>query len=487
MLSLVVEFPWAPFLVLLPLAAGLVCFLIPRIANAFAIFTLIVLTLFVIGLTYQVSLVGPYQHKVGGWGTPLGISLYADGFSVIMLALTAVVGLAVSIYSAAYFKRDSLPYFWPLWLFLLAALNALFLSADIFNLYVSLEMIALSAVALTALQGGKDALAGAMRYLLATLFGSLAFLLGVVLLYHGFATVDIPMLADRIQAIPVTWAALGFMVAGLALKASLFPMHFWLPPAHASASAPVSALLSALVVKAAVYILIRLWLELFAPLAIGTTDLLLGTLGALAVLWGSLQALRQTRLKLLIAYSTVAQIGYFFLAFPLAASAGSKVWNAVIYLIISHALAKSAMFLAAGNLLRFTGHDRIVDLKQIVQQLPITATAFALAGISIVGLPPSGGFVGKWILLEAAIAQGRWDLLVIMIIGGLLAAAYLFKVLGHAFVESTETQQTTAVAARMQWVALFLALAVIALGFLAGPIFSIANIGSPFSMLKGGV
>ncbi len=477
--------PWAAILILLPLATGMTCFLWPRVAKTLGLLTAFVITLSVAGLGWQILENGVYRHAVGGWGAPLGIELYADGLSLLMLTATALVGFAVSVYSTAYFKKADAIHFWPIWLFLLAALNALFLSADIFNLYVTLELIGLAAVALTALTGSKDALSGAMRYLLATLLGSLAYLLGVALLYHNFASVDIATLAMRIDSTPAAWAALGLIFSGLALKTALFPLHFWLPPAHGSAPAPVSAMLSALVVKASFYILLRLWLTIFGSIG-GGVDTLLGLLGAMAVLWGSVQALRQTRLKLLVAYSTVAQIGYLFLAFPLAIASGVTAWSAAAYLALSHALAKTAMFLAAGNLLRFGGHDRIADLDRVVQRLPLTVAAFALAGVSIIGLPPSGGFIGKWLLLEAALTQQRWDLAIIMILGGLLAAAYVFKVLGHAFTQAPLPHEPIAVHASMEWAALLLAFTAIMLGFLAPLVLPLLNIGQPFATIGVG-
>ena len=281
------------------------------------------------GLGWQVVEQGAQRYAVGGWGAPLGIDLYADGLSLLMLMVTAVVGLGISVYSSGYFNRNKAVHFWPLWLFLWAALNALFLSADIFNLYVTLELMGLAAVALVALAGGADALTAAMRYLLVSLLGSLFYLLGVALLYHSFGSVDIAILAQRMEPSPAVWAAVGLMSAGLLLKTALFPLHFWLPPAHASAPAPVSALLSALVVKASFYILLRLWLEIF-PLSGATLGQLSGSARSDAVLWGGIQALRQTRLKLLIAYSTVAQLGYLFLAFPLATSIA---WKGALYLL----------------------------------------------------------------------------------------------------------------------------------------------------------
>lgn len=472
---------WGVIVILLPLAGGIIGVLRPALSKSTGLITVAGVALAVAGLGWRIMENGVYRHAVGGWGAPLGIDLFADGLSLFMLMMTALVGLGVSFYAKSYFSPCDAVWFWPIWLFLLAALNALFLSADIFNLYVTLEITGLAAVALTALTGRIDALGSAMRYLLATLLGSLAYLLGVALLYHDAGSVDIATLAQRIEPNATVWAALGLMSAGLALKTALFPLSFWLPPAHASAPAPVSALLSALVVKASFYILLRLWLEIFDTFAQGVS-MLLGLLGAAAILWGSLQALRQTRIKLLVAYSTVAQIGYLFLIYPLASASNGMTAGMAAYLAFSHALAKSAMFLAAGNLMQFGGHDRIADLDRAVQRLPLTVAAFALAGVSIMGLPPSSGFVGKWLLLDAAMSLGRWDLAVVMIIGGLLAAGYIFKVLGYAFTQAEAPHEARAVPAGMEWAALLLAIGAILLGFVASQIFALIH---PDLMVNG--
>ena len=250
----------------------------------------------------------------------------------------------------------------------------------------------------------------------------------------------------------------------------------------ASAPAPVSALLSALVVKASLYILLRLWLEVFPALTVAVGQLL-GGLGAAAVLWGGVQALRQTRLKLLVAYSTVAQIGYLFLAFPIAQVAG---WQAALYLLLSHALAKSAMFMAAGNIQRFGGHDHIDDLDRVAQRLPLSLTAFGLAGISIIGLPPSGGFSAKWLMLEAAIVSGQWWWGIFFILGSLLAAGYVFRVVGHAFTPARILHQTRPVPMVMALPALALAMLAILLGFFAPALLAFMAIGLPFGEGVGG-
>ena len=163
--------PWLVLLIVLPLVGSMLCFLFPQRVKLLGLMTAFAITASVLALGYQILNQGVLRYAVGGWGAPLGINLYVDGLSLLMLLVTALVGLAISIYSSGYFshvsfKRDGAQHFWPLWMLLWAALNALFLSADIFNLYVTLELMGLAAVALVALAGGADALAGAMRYLL---------------------------------------------------------------------------------------------------------------------------------------------------------------------------------------------------------------------------------------------------------------------------------------------------------------------------------
>ena len=217
------------------------------------------------------------------------------------------------------------------------------------------------------------------------------------------------------------------MTAGLLAKTALFPLHLWLPPAHANAPAAASAVLSALVVKASFFLIVRLWFDVMPGLASQAVTTMLATLGAAAILFGSVLALRQARLKLLVAYSTVAQIGYLFLMFPLVAGGhpwSAEAWNGGVMQTLSHAFAKAAMFLAAGLVAEQLGHDRIAELRGIGRAMPMTVFAFGLGGLSLMGLPPSGGFAAKWLLLQASVESGQWAWAVIMLAGGLLAGGY---------------------------------------------------------------
>lgn len=425
---------------------------------------------------------GELQTVLGGWGLPLGIGLAADGLSAAMLVMSSLVGLAISIYATGYFNAsDRCNHFWPLWLLLWASLNGVFLAADVFNLYVMLELLGLSAAALGALTGTREAIAANLRYLLVGLLGSMTYLLGVALLYTGFGTLDIGLLTERMVPSPLAAVALTLMTTGLALKAALFPLHFWLPPAHANAPAPVSAALSALVVKAAFYLVLRLWLGPFAAITETGAAVVLGMLGAGAVLWGSWRALRAARLKLLAAYSTVAQIGYLFMFFPLLeamppGAARDDLYAACVLMAVTHGFAKAGFFLAAGLVQKKAGHDRIDELGGAAQTMPAATFSIALTGSALIGLPPSGSFVGKWVMMSSAFETGQWWWLIVIAIGTLLAAAYIFRVLSRAF-GLVPTPQRFVSDARAELPALLLALASVALlGLAAGPIWSLLGV-----------
>ncbi|WIM06248.1 MAG: proton-conducting transporter membrane subunit [Candidatus Nitricoxidivorans perseverans] len=408
------------------------------------------------------------SHAVGGWGAPLGIDLAADGLSAAMLLLTQCVALPVAVYASAYYKRDDAAgaYFWPLAGFLIAGLNALFLSADLFNIYVTLELLGLAAVGLVAAGGGAQQAAAALRYLFATLLGSGLYLLGVALIYGAYGTVSIEVLTPLVtsEAPRLMWIAGGLMLIGLMLKTALFPFHFWLPPAHGGAPAPVSALLSALVVKASFYLILRLWIGPFSPLIAAAEWLawLLALFGTLAIFWGSWQAIRAERLKMLIAYSTVAQLGYLFLIFPLLTGHGAI--QAGVMQAFAHGLAKAGMFVAAGVFIKATGQDTVAGLAGGVDRLPVTLFAFGLAGMTLMGLPPSSGFLAKWQLIEVALDRGYWWLVVVVLAGGLLAAVYVFRVLRQAFLLAPANQAMVTVPRTLEWTAFLLSAASVLLG-----------------------
>lgn len=422
---------------------------------------------------------GAAIYVVGAWQPPLGLALRADGLSAAMLTMTAIVVAAVGLFARDLFALDPEKQdgrgptsFWILLMGLWSALNLVFIAQDLFNLYVALELLTFAAVPLVCLDGRGETIAAALRYLMFALLGSLLYLLGAALLYGVHGTLDIRLLSSAGSVSPAVFAALALMIVGLLAKAALFPLHLWLPPAHAGAPAAASAILSALVIKAPVFLILRLVLDVAPPQAALPAGQILAALGAASILFCSVMALRQARLKLMIAYSTVAQIGYLFIVFPLAAgSEGAPAWSTIAWTggalqLVSHALAKAAMFMAAGLVAEALGHDRIRDLGGFGRVLPISAATFGLAGLSLMGLPPSGGFIAKCMLLTAAIHGHPW-LAATILAGGLLAGGYVFRVIACALATpAVPLEPCRSIPLRLEMIPLMLAILAVLIGFL---------------------
>lgn len=489
-------------LVLFPFLGATFCVIFGRKAGCWiGIGSAIAMMILALGAWRGVAREGMSRYAVGGWGSPLGIDLAIDGLSAFMLIVTAWVGMGVSVYACGYFGKHSLgaehsvhthttvdAFFWPVWLFTWGGLNVLFLSADIFNIYVALEIVSFSAVTLVALGGSVAAVMAALRYLFLTIAGSSIYLLGVGILYSAYGTLDMEALSQLLEPGMIAAVVVALTTVGLMIKGALVPMHFWLPPAHANAPAPVSAILSGLVVMGAFYLCMRLWLGVFATVLTPLVGHVLGVCGALAIVWGSLQALRQPRLKMLVAYSTVAQIGYFFLLFPLIGSVGSALaWNGGLYLAAAHACAKAAAFMVAGSIIFATGDDRIDNLRGLAERFPLGVWTFALAGVSLIGLPPSGGFFGKWFLLKGTVISNQWIYMVLILGGGLMTAAYIFRVLQKAFESPLPGATRLNVPWSMQVAAMGLALTSVVMGVLVFYPLQIlaAPIQAPMMVIEG--
>lgn len=484
-----------PALVLGPLGASGLAALLPTRADRWrAVVALVTAVALVVGTATVVGalIVSPdatLSLALGGWDLPLAIALRADGLSAAFLGLTATVGLAVTVYAAAEPQVRGGAGFWPLWLALWAALNGVYLAGDLFNLYVTLELVTVAAVALVAL-GGRSAAGPALRYLFVAVVGSLLFLLAVALVYAQAGTLDLDLTRGRLEPGPLLIAVLALVLVGMGAKMALFPLHSWLPVAHPAAPAAVSAVLSALVIKAAVLVLWRVWYALAPSAGDAAGDLALaaGVAGSVAVFWGGLLALRQRHLKTIIAYSTVAQVGYLALVLALASSVGpepqpirgSHAWVGGVSLVLAHGLAKSAMFLAAGTLVVAYGSDRLGRLRGAGTYLPMTVATIGIAGVSLAGLPPTFGFVAKWQLLIASIETGQWWWVPVLLAGGLLTVAYtavmlsaMFRRTGAAGVEPPDTTPRR----RLSVVPFLLALASIGLGVFSGDLLTLIGAG----------
>jgi multicomponent Na+:H+ antiporter subunit D len=423
--------------------------------------------------------------------------------SVVMMAIVAVVVGGILVYARADFGMPAgapearAPFtFWLLLLAIWGALNLVFVSGDLFTLYVALELLTFAGVPMVCLDGRGETLRAALRYLVFALAGSVLYLLGAVLLYGAYGTLDIPLLASRIRPEAVTWAAAALMTVGLLAKTALFPLHIWLPPAHAGAPAAASAVLSALVIKGSWFLVVRLWFDVMPGVVTLPSAQLLAGLGAAAIIAGNIVALQQARLKLLIAYSTVAQIGYLFLMFPLAfdpASGAIVRGDALaggVLQAISHATAKAAMFMAAGLIYKTFGHDRIAELAGAARAVPLTFVTLAVSGVALMGIVPSGAYLAKKLLLAAADETGQWGCSLVLQIGGVLTCGYVVLVLANTLRRADQTVTPRSPVPRGQEIAaLALALCSLLLAFAAaegGPVASdlIKNLLTPDDLLS---
>ncbi|MEA2117185.1 complex I subunit 5 family protein [Halovibrio sp. HP20-50] len=422
-----------------------------------------------------------WQWEVAG----VSLSLRLSGLSVLLLLTTQWIGVAAALYTPGSLRlgepQPLSRWLWPLMGVLLSALSLIWLASDLLTLYVALELMGLSAVGMLLLSGKVAALVAGMRYLLLALVGSLAYLLGVALILGQWGRLDLQGLAAVVEPGPVAWIAAALMGAGLALKAALFPMHGWLSPVHGSAWTPVSALHAALVIKASLFMLLQLWSILlpgtfYAPRVIAW-------LGMLAIVWGGLLAWRTDSLKTLVASSTVAQLGYLMVVFPLllgpdiAPLPRALAWEGFWLQLLGHAFAKAAMFMAAGNLIFATGESTLKGLAGTSRRLPLSLLIFGVASVTLMGLPPSSGFTAKWLLLEAMLISQQWWAVAALLVGTLLTAAYVFRMFRYSFDDSAPRHHYQPLAPGMDLIALALALTAFALGLLAH---------FPLALMRGG-
>jgi formate hydrogenlyase subunit 3/multisubunit Na+/H+ antiporter MnhD subunit len=415
-------------------------------------------------------------YWLGAWAPPLGVTLRADTASVVMLLVTVVVVAGIAVYARADFRTpDELSearrpsVFWIMLLAVWCGLNAVFVASDLFTLYVALELLTFAAMPLVCLDGRAETLQAALRYLLFALAGSVLYLLGAVLVFGAYGTLDITQLGSVSDAQPATIVACVLMTTGLLAKTALFPLHLWLPPAHGGAPPAASAVLSALVVKGSFFIVIRIWFDALPTVPGQLAAQVLAGLGAGAILFGSVIALRQQRLKLLIAYSTLAQIGYLFLMFPLAFDAevggfvhGDALTGGLLQ-AMSHATAKAAMFMAAGLIYTTLGHDRLGEMAGVARLVPLSVLAFAVGGVALMGVLPSGAYLAKKLLLDAADGSGQWWWAVTLQAGGFLTTSYVVLVIALSLGKPAAALVARARVARSQEAAA-LALAVCSLG-----------------------
>ncbi len=430
--------------VILPLLAAPLCVLVERARAAW----LIALSAGWLGLAAAAALLlrvmheGTLSYHLGGWAPPWGIELRVDLLGAYVLLIVCAIAAVVLPYARRSVAREiphsRIPGFYAVFLLAYAGLAGITVTGDAFNLFVFLEISSLSSYALISMGRDRRALSAAFQYLVMGSIGATFILIGIGFLYLMTGTLNMQDLAARLPAVADTRtvrAGFAFLTVGIGLKLALFPLHLWLPNAYAYAPSVVSALLSATATKVAVYALLRFLLGVFGvDFALGAMPLdgLLILLGAVGILSASLVALFQDNVKRMLAYSSVAQVGYIVLGIGLASVAGV---SAAILHLFNHALMKGALFLALGAVAYRLGRVGLRDFAGLGHSMPWTMAALVIGGLSLIGVPPTAGFLSKWYLVLAALEQGLWPLALLVLAGSILTLLYVWRLVETAYFE----------------------------------------------------
>ena len=393
-----------------------------------------------IALVGQVLDQGTISYALGGWVAPLGIEYRVDALNAFVLLIVSGIGAVVIVYtrSSALLEivRERSYLFYSAYLLLLTGLLGVAITGDAFNLFVFLEISSLSSYVLISLGPDRRALTAAYQYLVMGTIGATFIVIGVGLLYHVTGSLNMADIAKRLPVLGydrTAIAAFAFLTVGAALKLALFPLHLWLPNAYTYAPSSVSAFLAATATKVAVYILIRFFFTVFGAkfaFEILPTGLPLMLLAIIAMFVASTVAIFQNNIKRMLAYSSVAQIGYIVLGISMVTVAGLQ---AGILHLFNHALMKGALFLVMGCIFYRLGSSHIRDLAGLGRRMPWTAAAFVAGGLSLIGIPLTAGFISKWYLVQAAFERGWWLVAALIVLSSLLAVVYVWRVVERAY------------------------------------------------------
>jgi multicomponent Na+:H+ antiporter subunit D len=429
-------------LVVLPLLAAPLCILLNHARLAWL--TALAATLFSLYAAFQllgqVSDGGFISYALGGWAAPWGIEFRIDSLGAYMLLLVSGIASLTLVYAPQSVQQeissDKQSGFYAAFLLALAGLLGMTATGDAFNVFVFLEISSLASYALISLGKDRRAVNAAFQYLIMGTIGATFILIGIGFLYMMTGTLNMADLAQRLPALNHTstvQTGFAFITVGILLKLAMFPLHLWLPNAYAYAPSVVSIFLAATATKVAIYLLIRFVFSVFNPgfafEQLALTYIVL-PLAIVAVLSASLVAIFQDNLKRMLAYSSVAQIGYILIGFALVSATGLQ---AALLHVFNHALMKGALFMALGAMAWHLGTVKLSNIAGLGKQMPLTMLAFVIGGMSLIGLPLTAGFISKWYLILAAMQQGWWWLVIVILIGSLMAAVYVWRVVETAY------------------------------------------------------
>ncbi len=428
--------------VVIPLIAAPVCVILrnAKVVWSFALAISWVAFACAIGLTLQVLETGPFSYEIGNWSPPWGIEYKIDTISVFLLLIVSAIGAITLTYAKASVEKeipeDRIYLFYTMYLLSLTGLLGISITGDAFNLFVFLEISSLSSYVMISLGSDRRALTAAYRYLVMGTLGATFYIIGVGMMYMMTGTLNMADLAQRLPEVAETTTvltALAFLTVGVSLKLALFPLHMWLPNAYTFAPSVVTVFLASTATKVSVYVLLRILFTVF-----GGVDVLIGMhvaeilmASALVAMFAmSAVAIYQNNLKRMLAFSSIAQIGYMVLGISFVSVLG--LTGGIIHLF-NHAIMKGALFMVMGCVMLRLGSVDIRDWGGIGRRMPWTMAAFVIAGLSMIGVPLTVGFVSKWYLVLAALEADAWWIAVLILLSSLLAVFYIWRVVEVAW------------------------------------------------------
>lgn len=436
--------------VVIPLLAAPLCAIIrrPGITWLIALVVGIASSINSIAILLHINRFGEIVYSLGGWAAPFGIEYRIDSANALILLIISFIFLLGIIYAPASIKSEvpeqSRGWLYTAWILCFTGLSGITISGDVFNVFVFLEVSSLSTYILISFGQDKRCLTAAFRYLVMGTIAATFYLIGIGFLYSLTGTLNMADLGQRLPDLisqNTVAVAFGFVIIGLAIKMALFPFHAWLPNAYAYAPNAVTAFLAGTATKAAVYVFIRLIFEVFPEdyfSGFTSSHHIILAAGIISAVITSAIAIFQNELKRLFAWSSIGQIGYVAVGVGLASTAGVA---ASFLHLFNHAIMKTAIFMAIGGLFIVTGSTTTAALKNAGRRMPWTMAAILIGGLSLIGVPFTTGFISKWYLVSASLEQNFWWLAGLILLGSLVTAAYVWKIVEIAYFRTDPNEQ----------------------------------------------
>lgn len=428
--------------VIIPLLAAPICFILKeaRLVRWFVLIANVMAFVISIMLLQQVNLHGTLVYSLGGWEAPIGIEYRIDELNAYLLILVTSISTITLMAAGKSLTKEisesKITYFYIAYMLCLTGLLGIVATGDAFNVFVFLEVSSLASYTMIAMGNDRRSLWASYQYLIMGTIGATFILIGIGLMYMMTGTLNMYDLAERLPEVEHTktiFTAFAFFLVGVCLKLALFPLHLWLPNAYAYAPSIATVFLAATATKVAIYVLLRFIFSVygfeFSFAHLPLTEILV-SLGLLGVIAASIVAIYQTNVKRLFAYSSVSQIGYMILGIGVGSKTGL---TATMLHLFNHALMKSAIFLALAGVVYRVGSVNIKAFAGLGRQMPWTMAAIVVGGLSLIGVPLTVGFVSKWYLVLALLESNMWPVAVLVLVGSLLAMAYIWRLVEVAY------------------------------------------------------